>query len=146
MRATYVHPEGNPSTALFAVVGEQPGKTEILRGKPFVGSAGQVLNDCMTDAGLNRQQAYLTNVLKDYDAPMERYVSFNRNGAPSVSSEAQTYFNELETELKSLSSVRCIIACGNLALWVLTGRTGVTKYHANAPKHDPTFNVGRIGL
>ena len=60
MRATHVHPEGNLETCAWALFGEQPGKTEIMRGKPFIGPAGNELNNCLNDAGLNRQQGYLS--------------------------------------------------------------------------------------
>lgn len=132
MRATYVHPEGQPQHCSWAIFGEQPGKTDIMRGKPFIGAAGQELNNCLNDAGLNRQNGYLSNVIKDYDAPLDRYITFNRASAPSVSADCQTYLNELEMEIRSLGpSCRCIIACGNLALWALTGRTGVTKWRGS---------------
>ena len=104
MRATYVHPEGWPQTCSWALFGEQPGKTEIMRGKPFIGPAGNELNNCLNDAGLNRQQGYLSNVIKDYDAPLERYIQFQRSNSPIVSADCQTYLNELEFEVKGLGS------------------------------------------
>ena len=132
MRATYVHPEGNLNTALFAIVAEQPGKAEIMRGRLLSGGSGQELKNCMNDAGLNIQQAYVTKVIKDHDAPLERYVTFNKNGTVNVSPDAQIYFDELEREILALSSnCKCIIAVGNLALWVLTGRRGVTKWRGS---------------
>jgi DNA polymerase len=132
MRATYVHPEGQPETCAWALFGEQPGKTEIMRGKPFIGPAGNELNNCLNDAGLNRQQGYLTNVIKDYDAPLERYIQFNRSNAPTLSDDALAYMIELEAEVKRLgTNCRCLIACGNVALWALTGRTGITKWRGS---------------
>lgn len=143
MRATYVHPEGNRQTCAWALVGEQPGKTEILRGKPFIGAAGQELNNCLNDAGLNRQQSYLTNVIKDYDAPLERYIQFNRSNAPSVTPHCQIYLDELECELRALGdSCKCIVACGNVALWALTGRTGITKWRGSVLPHlNPNIKI-----
>ena len=147
MRATYVHPEGNPNQCLWALVGEQPGKTEIIRGKPFIGAAGQELNNCLNDAGLNRQQGYLTNVIKDYDAPLERYIQFGRS-APNVTADCQQYLFELERELAALGpQCKAIIACGNLALWALTGRTGVTKWRGSILPHlNPLIKIPVIPI
>src|SRR5574343_1908842 len=121
MRATYVHPEGRPETCLWALFGEQPGKTEIMRGKPFIGPAGNELNNCLNNAGLNRQQGYLSNIIKDYDAPLERYIQFQRSNAPIISADCSEYLQELEHEVRRFrDSCKCIIACGNVALWPLT--------------------------
>ncbi|QEG40952.1 UdgX family uracil-DNA binding protein [Roseimaritima ulvae] len=55
-----------PSTARLVIVGEQPGDQEDLSGKPFVGPAGQLLDQALSQAGLNRQQVYVTNVVKHF--------------------------------------------------------------------------------
>lgn len=47
-------------------VGEQPGDREDLTGHPFVGPAGHVLEIAMEDAGIDRSQVYLTNVVKHF--------------------------------------------------------------------------------
>jgi DNA polymerase len=56
---------GNPS-APVALVGEQPGDSEDLRGVPFVGPAGQLLQRAMEEAGLARDQVYVTNAVKHF--------------------------------------------------------------------------------
>jgi len=50
--------------ALF--VGEQPGDQEDKAGKPFVGPAGRLLDDALEDAGIDRTQVYVTNVVKHF--------------------------------------------------------------------------------
>jgi DNA polymerase len=47
-------------------VGEQPGNEEDLSGKPFVGPAGRLLNDALDEAGIDRAQTYVTNVVKHF--------------------------------------------------------------------------------
>ncbi len=47
-------------------VGEQPGHDEDLQGKPFVGPAGKLLNRCLLEAGLNRDEVYVTNAVKHF--------------------------------------------------------------------------------
>jgi uracil-DNA glycosylase family protein len=47
-------------------VGEQPGNEEDLSGKPFVGPAGRLFDDALTEAGIDRKQTYVTNVVKHF--------------------------------------------------------------------------------
>jgi len=47
-------------------VGEQPGNEEDLAGKPFVGPAGRLLDDALIEAGIDRTQTYVTNVVKHF--------------------------------------------------------------------------------
>jgi len=48
------------------VIGEQPGDQEDLRGVPFVGPAGQVFDQALSEAGLLRGEMYLTNAVKHF--------------------------------------------------------------------------------
>ena len=47
-------------------VGEQPGNDEDLEGEPFVGPAGKLLDNALEEAGIDRQKAYVTNVVKHF--------------------------------------------------------------------------------
>jgi uracil-DNA glycosylase len=47
-------------------VGEQPGNEEDLSGQPFVGPAGRLFDDALTEAGIDRKQTYVTNVVKHF--------------------------------------------------------------------------------
>ena len=47
-------------------VGEQPGNDEDLAGRPFVGPAGTLLDRALAEAGIDRAQAYVTNVVKHF--------------------------------------------------------------------------------
>jgi uracil-DNA glycosylase len=48
------------------LVGEQPGDQEDIAGKPFVGPAGRILDQALEEAGIDRRQAYVTNVVKHF--------------------------------------------------------------------------------
>jgi uracil-DNA glycosylase len=48
------------------LVGEQPGDREDLAGRPFVGPAGRVLDEGLAEAGIDRELAYVTNVVKHF--------------------------------------------------------------------------------
>jgi DNA polymerase len=52
--------------ARVVLVGEQPGNEEDLRGKPFVGPAGRLLDEALEAAGIARADAYVTNVVKHF--------------------------------------------------------------------------------
>jgi DNA polymerase len=54
---------GNPQANLM-FVGEAPGADEDRQGEPFVGRAGQLLNEMLRAIGLQRQQIYIANILK----------------------------------------------------------------------------------
>lgn len=55
-----------PKTARLMIVGEQPGDQEDLAGRPFVGPAGQVLDDALEEAGIDRSDVYVTNAVKHF--------------------------------------------------------------------------------
>ena len=57
--------EGKKSSRLM-LVGEQPGDREDLEGKPFVGPASRELDRGLEAAGIDRREAYLTNVVKHF--------------------------------------------------------------------------------
>ncbi|HEX2153976.1 MAG TPA: UdgX family uracil-DNA binding protein [Acidimicrobiia bacterium] len=65
-RATQtVFGEGMPG-ATFLLVGEQPGDQEDKEGAPFVGPAGRLLDRALEEAGIDRDEAYVTNVVKHF--------------------------------------------------------------------------------
>ena len=55
-----------PQSARVMFVGEQPGDQEDLQGRPFVGPAGQVLNEALEEAGIDRTRLFLTNAVKHF--------------------------------------------------------------------------------
>jgi uracil-DNA glycosylase len=55
-----------PADARVVLVGEQPGDQEDLKGAPFVGPAGEVLDRALAEAGLDRTQVYVTNAVKHF--------------------------------------------------------------------------------
>jgi DNA polymerase len=77
-----------PVHAPVMLVGEQPGDVEDERGEPFVGPAGRLLDQALADAGLQREEAYVTNAVKHFrwkpatsgkrrihDSPSARHVT-----------------------------------------------------------------------
>ena len=62
--------DGNPD-ADIVLFGEAPGKYEDEQGVPFVGAAGKFLNEMLASAGMNREDVYITNIVK-YRPPNNR--------------------------------------------------------------------------
>jgi len=54
------------ANARVVFLGEQPGNDEDLAGKPFVGPAGKLLDKCLVEAGINREDIYVTNAVKHF--------------------------------------------------------------------------------
>ena len=55
-----------PLDAKLVFVGEQPGDQEDLAGRPFVGPAGQLFDEMLEKAGVDRSQTYVTNAVKHF--------------------------------------------------------------------------------
>ncbi|MCK4508001.1 MAG: uracil-DNA glycosylase [Desulfuromonadales bacterium] len=62
-RAKLVYGVGNPNARLV-LVGEAPGREEDLKGEPFIGEAGQLLDRILLAMGMQREEVYICNVLK----------------------------------------------------------------------------------
>lgn len=57
---------GEGPRADIVLVGEQPGHEEDLAGRPFVGPAGRLLDEALSEAGLDRRRLYVTNAVKHF--------------------------------------------------------------------------------
>ena len=133
MRHTYVSATG-PREATIAIVGEQPGTTEVRwrpKPTPFVGPAGKALDGCLYSVGINRRDIYLTNVIKDLDSHLNSYINLDTRGNYSISENGWEYINELKDELSNLPNLNIVIACGNIPLIALVNRVGITKWRGS---------------
>ncbi len=95
--------EGQPDSDLM-LVGEAPGADEDRLGRPFVGRAGQMLNQILQACGLSRETVYITNIVKC--RPPE-----NRTPTPE---ERETCIPYLRTQVR-LIRPRIIVALGAAA-------------------------------
>ena len=133
MKRTFVPPSGNPNAKL-AGCGEQPALQELREGKPFVGPSGKGLDECFIMTKILRRDIYLTNVIKDLDKPLKSYIDIGSHGKATVSEEGYQYIQELGEELKKLKKsghLNCIVAFGNVAMFALTNRIGITKWRGS---------------
>ncbi len=62
-RTNVVFGEGNAASPLV-IVGEGPGETEDKTGRPFVGRAGKLLDECLRECGILRKHVFITNVVR----------------------------------------------------------------------------------
>jgi uracil-DNA glycosylase len=117
--ATQAVPGEGPRRATVMLVGEQPGDNEDLAGKPFVGPAGRVLDQALHDAGIARDETYVTNAVKHFKHDMR--------GKRRLHKRPNTYEIErckiwLDHERK-LVKPAAVIALGVTAARSLTGKT-----------------------
>src|SRR5262245_40564058 len=117
-RTTVVFGAGNADADLM-FVGEAPGKNEDEQGLPFVGRAGQLLNQLLEEIGLTRSDTFVANVLKCRPPG-------NRDPQPSEIDACQDYlFRQIE-----LIEPRVICTLGNFSTKLLRGDpTGITRLH-----------------
>ena len=62
-RTNAVPGEGN-GFAKIMFIGEAPGRSEDQQGRPFVGAAGKLLTEALQEAGLSREDVFITNIVK----------------------------------------------------------------------------------
>ncbi|MFK8014720.1 MAG: UdgX family uracil-DNA binding protein [Gammaproteobacteria bacterium] len=86
-----------PTDATVMVVGEQPGDQEDLTGRPFVGPAGQLLEQALCDAAIARETVYLTNAVKHFGfTPRGRRRMHQRPTIESVHACSSWLFREID--------------------------------------------------
>jgi uracil-DNA glycosylase len=108
-----------PQNASLMIVGEQPGDQEDLAGRVFVGPAGQVLDEYLQAASIDRSAAYLTNAVKHFKFA---WRGKHRLHQTPTAKEVDTCRWWLEAE-RTLVKPRLVLALGASAARSLLGRT-----------------------
>jgi len=96
--------KGNPDAVLM-LIGEAPGKQEAMRGEPFVGAAGRLLDELLQSIHVTRDEVYITNIVKD--RPPE-------NRAPQKN-EVNAYAPLLRRQIKIIQP-QVIVTLGRYAM------------------------------
>jgi len=117
--------EGAPGAPIM-LVGEQPGDKEDLAGLPFVGPAGEVLDDALAQAGIDRTKTYVTNVVKHFKWKR----TFTSAGTPAKrrlhekpnAYEVRACRPWLEAEIRQVKP-RIVVLMGGTAAQALLGPT-----------------------
>lgn len=106
-----------PGAADIMLVGEQPGDREDLAGRPFVGPAGKLLDQCLDEAGIDRDRCYVTNAVKHFKYQMR---GKKRLHARPNAGEVQRCAWWLGAELELLKP-KLVVALGATAVSSLLG-------------------------
>lgn len=105
-----------PDKARLMIVGEQPGDQEDLAGEPFVGPAGSLLTEALREAGLNREDAYITNAVKHFKYQVRGKRRIHQN--PSTAEiKACNVWLERELHLVEPELVLCLGASAARAVY-----------------------------
>ncbi len=153
----------------LAIVGEAPGADEVQQGQPFVGRSGQLLNELLEEAGIQRAQTLIANVFR-YQPPGNKVAHFfssqraaalaneklaierGKMGSAYVRQSFASELDELAAVLK-MYQPKAIVTLGGTSLWALTGLSGLTinrgKWHENrlvpgipvVPTFHPSFVI-----
>jgi uracil-DNA glycosylase len=107
-----------PREAKVVLVGEQPGFDEDEAGKPFVGPAGKLLDRALVQAGIERREVYLTNVVKHFkwESKGSQHIHKKPNAA-----EIAACLPWLEAELTAVKP-EVLVCLGATAAQALLGR------------------------
>ena len=117
-RTNVVFGVGDPHARVL-IVGEAPGKNEDLQGEPFVGAAGNYLNELLSYAGLTRDEVFIANVLKCRPPG-------NRDPLPE---EIQTCTPYLREQTRTINP-EYIVTLGNFSTkFILKTDVGITRLH-----------------
>lgn len=112
-------PGQGPQAAALMIVGEQPGDQEDVAGRPFVGPAGQLLDDYLQAAGIDRTSAYVTNAVKHFKFSWKGKQRLHQS---PTAREIDTCRWWLEGE-RAIVRPRIVLALGASAARGLLGRT-----------------------
>lgn len=118
LRETMVFAVGNPDAKLM-LVGEAPGFQEEKEREPFVGPAGQKLNDILKAMGIAREEVYISNIVK-FRPATPRQTTNNRKPTPE---EMATCLPFVRQEI-AIIQPQCIVALGGTAAEGLLGLSG----------------------
>jgi probable DNA metabolism protein len=109
-----------PLNAQIAFIGEQPGEEEDQAGTPFIGPAGQVLDQALAQVGISRQSLYVTNAVKAYKwTDKEGVGRIHRGSSPQEIAACNPW---LKKELEIVKPKK-IICLGRSAAQALLGKS-----------------------
>jgi uracil-DNA glycosylase len=106
-----------PANATIMLVGEQPGDEEDVRGRPFMGPAGRLLDEALREGGIERSELFVTNAVKHFKWEPRGKLRLHKR--PSQQ-EAQACSTWLDAEIQSVSP-RVIVALGATAIRAVAG-------------------------
>jgi DNA polymerase len=115
--------EGDPDAEVM-LIGEAPGWHENQQGRPFVGAAGQFLNDLLRSVGLRREQVFIANVVKH--RPPD-----NRDPLPDELAACLPY---LDRQIEAIDP-RVIVTLGRFSMARFFPGERISRIHGVAKRH-----------
>ena len=123
-------PGEGPTNATIMFIGEGPGFHENQQGRPFVGQAGKFLEELLAKAGLNRQEVYITNVVKCRPPG-------NRDPQPDELEACSEYLNrQIE-----LINPKIIVTLGRFSMAKFFGQVKISQIHGRDKKIGQRYFV-----
>lgn len=119
--------DGNPN-ADVVFIGEAPGKNEDLTGKPFVGAAGKFLDEMLEMIELNRDDVYITNIVK-YRPPS------NRDPLPD---EKAAFLPYLQAQLEAIQP-KVVVTLGRHSMNCFLPDLQISKIHGEPKRIKVQF-------
>ncbi len=116
--------EGSAESGIF-FLGEAPGYNEDVQGRPFVGAAGQLLDELLAGIGLDRSKVFITNVVRH--RPPE-----NRDPLPDEVAACDVW---LRRHLELLHP-RVIVTLGRHAMYKFFPTESISRIHGRPRTHD----------
>lgn len=107
-----------PMDSKIMFIGEQPGNEEDLAGKPFIGPAGELLNQALREIGFNRQDIYVTNAVKGFKHSYQQNMRWHRSANGSEISQCKPW---LKQEIKIVKP-EIIVCLGRTAAQSVLGK------------------------
>jgi DNA polymerase len=137
-------PGDGPASARLIFIGEAPGQEEDAQGKPFVGQAGNVLNETLLSAGIQRSEVFLTNVVKC--RPPHNRVPTKNEIDSCVTAHLHRQIQALNPRLICLlggTAVKALLGPGRLAAvrgrLIVKERRYFATYHPAAARRNPAW-------
>lgn len=124
-------PGMGPLEPKIMIVGEAPGAEEVIAGRPFVGASGRELDRLLRDAGIKRENCWVTNVCKYFvpPTPNDEKIPFAIR-AERAGINVPQQIEDLQREVNQVGP-NIILALGGTALWATTGKTKITNYRGS---------------
>jgi DNA polymerase len=120
--------------AKIVFIGEAPGKNEDEQGKPFVGAAGKFLNEMLAQAGMERGDVYITNIVK-YRPPN------NRDPLPE---EKKAFWPYLLRQLEIIDP-KVVITLGRHSMEYFLPEAKISQIHGHEVHKPVKYHDGHEG-
>lgn len=123
-------PGEGPANAEIMLIGEGPGANEDMQGRPFIGAAGKLLVDLLAQAGLQRTDVWICNVVKCRPPA-------NRDPMPEELAACNLF---LERQIESINP-KIIITLGRFSMYKFMPGAKITQVHGQMRRINNRFVI-----